>query len=128
MSGALENTSYGVSGESGEPAANPGPSGGTIPGPRVLSDMNVECASTLIEIVPTRGEGDGEGDGVASAVCAPAVRTPKNTLTPRSSAAAIHFVTLMDPVNECVRYDRQHRGNVHAQTPKRNLIPNREPG
>ena len=70
VSGALENTSYGVSGETGEPAANPGPSGGTIPGPRVLSEINVECASTLIEIVPMRGDGDGDGDGPADCALA----------------------------------------------------------
>lgn len=74
MSAALENVSYGVSGESGDPAANPGPSGGAVPGPRVPSPMYVVCPSTLT--VNAGVLGDGAGDGCV--VCATAGATPDN--------------------------------------------------
>jgi hypothetical protein len=61
-SGALENTSYGVSGDSGSPVAKPAPSGGVVPGPFVPCETNVVCASIRQRRVPGLGEGDGDGD------------------------------------------------------------------
>src|SRR5579885_2853491 len=88
VNGALEKTSYGVSGDSGDPAAKTGPSGGTVPGPRVLSETNVECASTLTVMLFARGDAEGEGDGstvwpVADTV--PAIHQRKSD--PRSDVA-----------------------------------------
>jgi hypothetical protein len=72
--GALENVSYGAIGAAGEPAMNAGPSGGFVPLPCVLCEMNVVCASTAKRNVPGGcdaagfGEADAPGAGAALAV------------------------------------------------------------
>jgi hypothetical protein len=64
VDGAPLKTSYGVIGESGEPAAKPGPSGGAIPGPPVCWLTNVFEPASVHVILP------GEGAGVGVASCA----------------------------------------------------------
>jgi hypothetical protein len=103
-SGALENTSYGVSGESGSPIAKPAASGGLVPGPFVPCEMNVVCASSDQRIVPGRGDGDGDGDGDSDdvgvgAVCALAGTAQiANVTSARTSAAdvvGVRFTVLL---------------------------------
>jgi hypothetical protein len=66
--GALENVSYGESGAAGDPAMNAAPSGGFVPLPFVLCEMNVVCASSAKRTVPGAGVADSRGAGDALAL------------------------------------------------------------